>query len=45
MIFRGSGPELLRNPFFVIFQVVGVSSPSVPPLDPRMVGKQNCFLN
>ena len=40
--FRGSGPVLLRNPFFLRFFSVcvcggGGSGPPVPPLDPRMI--------
>ena len=35
--FRGSGPVLLRNPyFFAIFQGGGMFGPPVPPLDPPM---------
>ena len=35
VIFRGSGPVLLKNNSFVIFQVWG-PDPLVPPLDPRI---------
>ena len=35
-IFRGSGPELLRNPIFLCFFRGGGPGPPVPPLDPHL---------
>ena len=39
-VFRGSVPELLRKPIFVIFQGGGSGPLSPPPLDPPMPVKK-----
>ena len=44
MIFRGSGPVLLRNPIFCNFPGGGESGPPVPPLDPRMLSSFTIIL-
>ena len=36
MIFRESGPVLLRNPIFYDFSGGGGSGPPLPPLDPPL---------